>query len=102
MPGRSKTPVRTYRYQRGHAALVTEIYLPQKYALSPALLQALTDSLKPMEVRRHFKTVKPHRIIPLLPEHLRREYGRIRDRLIRSGRSFGGYSVATLSGAFGD
>jgi hypothetical protein len=102
MARRRKRHVRTYRYIPGHAALVTEIYLPQKYALSPALLQALTDSLSPAEVRKHFRTVKPHRIIPLLPEHLRREYSRIRNRLIRSGRSFGGYSVATLSGAFGD
>jgi hypothetical protein len=102
MRRRPRAHSRTYRYERGHAALVTEIYLPQKYALSPALLQALTDSLKPAEVRRHFNTVEPHRIIPLLPEHLRLEYRRIKNRLIRSGRSFGGYSVATLSGAFGD
>ncbi len=89
-----------YEFMPGQATIVTEIYLPAKYAISPRFLQALDDSLLPKQVQQHFENNTEERIKELLPEKLRERYAELEDGVNKSGRSFGGYSISDLKGAW--
>ncbi len=89
-----------YEFMPGQATIVTEIYLPAKYAISPSFLQALDDSLLPKQVRQHFENNTEESIKNLLPEKLRERYAELENGINKSGRSFGGYSIYDLKGAW--
>ena len=88
-----------YEFMPGQATIVTEIYLPAQYAISPSFLQALDDSLLPKQVQQHFDHNTEETIKKLLPEKLRDRYSDLEHGINESGRSFGGYSIYDLKGA---
>lgn len=89
-----------YEFMPGKATIVTEIYLPAQYAISPSFLQALDDSLLPKQVQKHFDNNLEETIKKLLPETLRERYSDLEGAINKSGRSFGGYSIYDLKGAW--
>ena len=89
-----------YEFMPGQATIVTEIYLPAQYAISPSFLQALDDSLLPKQVQQHFDNNTEETIKKLLPEKLRDSYSDLEHGINESGRSFGGYSIYDLKGAW--
>ena len=89
-----------YKCMSEQASSVTEIYLPAQYAISPRFLQALDDSLLPEQVQQHFDNNTEETIKNLLPEKLRERYADLEDGINKSGRSFGGYSIYDLKGAW--
>ncbi len=89
-----------YKFMSEQASIVTEIYLPAQYAISPRFLQALDDSLLPEQVQQHFDNNTEETIKNLLPEKLRERYADLEDGINKSGRSFGGYSIYDLKGAW--
>jgi hypothetical protein len=89
------------KFVRGQPAIVTEIYLPAKYAISPSFLAALDKSLSPEQVEEHFgDNTREARIKELLPDTLQPRYADLRDGMKGSRRSFGGYSIYDLKGAW--
>jgi len=60
----------------------------------------LDDSLLPKQVQQHFENNTEERIKELLPEKLRERYVELEDGVNKSGRSFGGYSIYDLKGAW--
>lgn len=95
-------PLKDYRLSRGRAAIVTEIYLPQKYALSPQVVQALRDSMDGQAVREHFRHTPADHVKSVLPQLLQLKYDAIRDRLMDQARerTLEGYSIASIVGGF--
>ncbi len=89
-----------YEFMPGQATIVTEMYLPANYAISPRFLQALDDSLLPEQIQKHFDNNTEEKIKKLLPEKLRERYADLEDGINKSGRSFGGYSIYDLKGAW--
>jgi len=89
-----------YEFMPGQATIVTEIYLPAQYAISPRFLQALDDSLLPEQVQQHFDKNTEETIKKILPEKLGERYADLVDGINKSGRSFGGYSIYDLKGAW--
>ncbi len=89
-----------YKFMPGQATIVTEIYLPAQYAISPGFLQGLDDSLLPEQVQQHFENNTEETIKKLLPEKLGERYADLKDGINKSGRSFGGYSIYDLKGAW--
>ncbi len=89
-----------YEFMPGQATIVTEIYLPAQYAISPRFLQALDDSLLPEQVQQHFDNNREETIKKILPDKLRERYADLVDGINKSGRSFGGYSIYDLKGAW--
>ncbi len=85
---------------QGRAAIVTEIYLPQKYARSLEAQAALRDSLLPAKVKRHFETTGERAIKRVLPEPLRKRYTELRAKVIRTPRCFSGYTTYDVAGTF--
>ncbi len=89
-----------YKFMSEQASIITEIYLPAQYAISPRFLQALDDSLLPKQVQQHFDNNREETIKKILPEKLRERYSDLKDGINKSGRSFGGYSIYDLKGAW--
>jgi hypothetical protein len=90
-----------YEFVPGQAAIVTEIYLPAKYVISPTFLAALDNSLLPERVVEHFDDqTLAEEIKGFLPEKLGRRYTDLRDGIRESRRCFGGYSIYDLKGAW--
>jgi len=89
-----------YDFVPGQPAIVTEIYLPHKYALSPEFLQALENSLRPNKVQCHFETIIEDEVTFFLPYQLRPQYDQLRNGVVQSRRVFDGYSVYNVAGAF--
>jgi hypothetical protein len=92
----------------GQPAIVTEIYLPQKYALSPRFVQALTDVMLPWRVQAHFEETLDEAVINCLPPHFKEKdkYENLK-RLITHpkeppARSFSGYTMYPIMGGFRD
>ena len=73
-----------YEFMPGQATIVTEIYLPAQYAISPRFLQALDESLLPEQVRQHFDNNTEETIKKLLPEKLRERYADLKDSINKS------------------
>ena len=74
-----------YEFMPGQATIVTEIYLPAQYAISPSFLQALDDSLLPKQVQQHFDHNTEETIKKLLPEKLRDRYSDLEHGIKRVG-----------------
>lgn len=98
--GTSTAGATRYEFMRGQAAIVTEIYLPAKYVISPRVLQALDDALKPQSVLAHFDAVDPTEVKEFLPPTLEARYEELRASIGLSQRCFGGYSIYDLKGAW--
>lgn len=87
-------------FRHGRAAIVTEIYLPQKYARSLEAQEALRDSLLPAKIRHHFETTGERAIRRVLPRELRKRYAEFRAKVIKTRRSFSGYTIYDVAGTF--
>lgn len=87
-------------FRQGRAAIVTELYLPQKYARSLEAQVALRDSLLPAKIRRHFETTSEQSIKRVLPQELRDRYAELETRVIRTQRCFSGYTIYDVAGTF--
>jgi len=89
------------KFLPGQPAIVTEIYLPAKYAISPNFLLALDNSVSPELVEVHFgDNTREAQIKEFLPPLLQERYADLRDGIKDSRRSFGGYSLYDLKGAW--
>lgn len=90
-----------YQFVHGRAAIVTEIYLPAKYGISPAFLTGLEQSLLPEGVRKHFlDEAHTATILKYLPDVLKERYEALKQGLLDAGRCFGGYSIYDVKGAW--
>jgi hypothetical protein len=88
-------------FERGKPAIVTEIYLPAKHTISPKFLEALDGSLSPERVEAHFgDNTQEARIKEFLPDPLKERYADLRQDIKDSQRSFGGYSLYDVKGAW--
>ena len=90
------TEGQVYEFVHGRAAIVTEIYLPAKYGISPALLTGLEQSLLPEGVQKHFlDDTHTATILKHVPDKLKERYDALKQGLLEAGRCFGGYSILT-------
>ncbi|MDG2306876.1 MAG: hypothetical protein P8R42_19975 [Candidatus Binatia bacterium] len=93
---------RWFDVQLGEAAIVTEIYLPKKYADSSLVRATLLNSLFPDRILAHFQNASPEvkkRILSVLPGKLS-GYDALVGSLERSKRRFTGFSVYDVEGTF--
>ena len=91
----------SYELNEGRPAIMTEIYLPAKYSISPQFLSALDDSLDPAKIRAHFSPeANSGPIMNCLPGKMKDQYKVVREQLLKSRHCFGGYSIYDLKGGW--
>lgn len=92
----------THKLQSGVPVIVTEMYLPQQYARKATFVEALENSLDANKIKEHFNERPQAAIKRCLPDKLRSpvKYATLKDRILTKRRTFGGYSVYDILGAF--
>ena len=93
-------------FRRGNPAIVTELYLPKKYTSNLAFRTLLENLLLPDKVKMYFANLNYEEVRHSLPQQLTesKAYTDLRNKLLAEGqsRTFTGYSIYDLDGAFRD